>query len=151
MASVEMNVSGVMNSSVSQILDRIDWTSIAENDAVEMIRSTIAGASEACLRSSCMMNGLNVGDEIDRLRDRLTRFEIYARFREDRAMWDPSRDLASQGPPEAVINDNQAAVDATPLTSSHNKLGNNFRQWRNVHNISDSSSLMNTVIDGNNG
>uniref|UniRef100_A0ABD2W1D5 Integrase catalytic domain-containing protein n=1 Tax=Trichogramma kaykai TaxID=54128 RepID=A0ABD2W1D5_9HYME len=97
------------------------------------------------------MNGLNVGDEVDRLRDRLTRFEIRARFGDDKAMWDPSRDLASQGPPEVIINKNQAAVDATPLASSPNKLGNNFRQWRNMHNISDSSSLMNTVIDGNNG
>uniref|UniRef100_A0ABD2WNZ3 RNA-directed DNA polymerase n=1 Tax=Trichogramma kaykai TaxID=54128 RepID=A0ABD2WNZ3_9HYME len=146
-----MNVSGVMNSSVSQILGRISWTSIAENDAVEIIRCSIAGASEASVRSSCVMNGLNVGDEIDRLRDRLTRFEIRARFGDDRAMWDPSRDWASQGPPEVIINKNQAAVDATPLASSPNKLGNNFRQWRNMHNISDSSSLMNTVIDGNNG
>uniref|UniRef100_A0ABD2WBS4 RNA-directed DNA polymerase n=1 Tax=Trichogramma kaykai TaxID=54128 RepID=A0ABD2WBS4_9HYME len=142
-----MNTSVGLNSSVSQMLGRIDWSLMSENDAVEIIRCTIAGASEASVRSSCMMNGLNVDDEVERLRDRLTRFEIRSRFGEDRAMWDPVRDLASQRRPEIVANNNQAVVEATPLASSPNKLGNNFRQWRNMHNISEGSSLMDTVID----
>ncbi|CAB0033046.1 unnamed protein product [Trichogramma brassicae] len=144
-----MNTSGVLNSSVSQMLSRIDWSSMAENDAVEIIRCTIAGASEASVRSSCMMNGLNVDDDMNKLRDRLMRFEIRARFGDDKAMWDPVQDVASQMPAGTVASNNQAAVEATPLASSPNKLGNNFRQWRNMHNISESSSLMDTVIDGN--
>ncbi|CAB0042366.1 unnamed protein product [Trichogramma brassicae] len=144
-----MNTSGILNSSVSQMLSRIDWSSMAENDADEIIRCTIAGASEASVRSSCMMNGLNVDDDVDKLRDRLTQFEIRTRFGDDKAMWDPVQDVASQRPAGSVASNNQAAVEATPLASSPNKLGNNFRQWRNMHNISESSSLMDTVIDGN--
>ncbi|CAB0028812.1 unnamed protein product, partial [Trichogramma brassicae] len=93
--------------------------------------------------------GLNVDDDVDKLRDRLTRFEIRTRFGDDKAMWDPVQDVASQRPAGSVASNNQAAVEATPLASSPNKLGNNFRQWRNMHNISESSSLMDTVIDGN--
>ncbi|CAB0038364.1 unnamed protein product [Trichogramma brassicae] len=95
------------------------------------------------------MNGLNVDDDVDKLRDRLTRFEIRTRFGDDKAMWDPVQDVASQRPAGSVASNNQAAVEATPLASSPNKLGNNFRQWRNMHNISESSSLMDTVMDGN--
>ncbi|CAB0029149.1 unnamed protein product [Trichogramma brassicae] len=144
-----MNTSGILNSSVSQMLSRIDWSSMAENDAVEIIRCTIAGASEASVRSSCMMNGLNVDDDVNKLRDRLMRFEIRTRFGDDKAMWDPVQDVASQMSAVTAASNNQAAVEATPLASSPNKLGNNFRHWRNMHNISESSSLMDTVIDGN--
>ncbi|CAB0033547.1 unnamed protein product [Trichogramma brassicae] len=95
------------------------------------------------------MNGLNVDDDVNKLRDRLTRFEIRTRFGDDKAMWDPVQDVASQRPAGSVASNNQAAVEATPLASSPNKLGNNFRQWRNMHNMSESSSLMDTVIDNN--
>ncbi|CAB0037991.1 unnamed protein product [Trichogramma brassicae] len=64
-------------------------------------------------------------------------------------MWDPVQDVASQMSAVTAASNNQAAVEATPLASSPNKLGNNFRHWRNMHNISESSSLMDTVIDGN--
>ncbi|CAB0039259.1 unnamed protein product [Trichogramma brassicae] len=96
-----------------------------------------------------MMNGLNVDDDVNKLRDRLMRFEIRTRFGDDKAMWDPVQDVASQRPAGTVASNNQAAVEATPLASLPNKLGNNFRQWRNMHNMSESSSLMDTVIDGN--
>ncbi|CAB0042212.1 unnamed protein product [Trichogramma brassicae] len=135
--------------SSKKMLSRIDWSSMAENDAVEIIRCTIAGASEASVRSSCMMNGLNVDDDVNKLRDRLMRFEIRTRFGDDKAMWDPVQDVASQMSAVTAASNNQAAVEATPLASSPNKLGNNFRHWRNMHNISESSSLMDTVIDGN--
>ncbi|CAB0029795.1 unnamed protein product [Trichogramma brassicae] len=95
------------------------------------------------------MNGLNVDDDVNKLRDRLMRFEIRTRFGDDKAMWDPVQDVASQMSAVTAASNNRAAVEATPLASSPNKLGNNFRHWRNMHNISESSSLMDTVIDGN--
>ncbi|CAB0029791.1 unnamed protein product [Trichogramma brassicae] len=100
-----------------RMLSRIDWSSMAENDAaVEIIRCTIAGASEASVRSSCMMNGLNVDDDVNKLRDRLMRFEIRTRFGDDKAMWDPVQDVASQMSAVTAASNNQAAVEGNTVS-----------------------------------
>ncbi|CAB0034285.1 unnamed protein product [Trichogramma brassicae] len=151
-----MSADGELNESVSQALAALSLENVSMNNAINIIKGSIATSSDRNVAMSCIANKLSMGDGMSNMRDRLARFEIRARYGPESAEWDANRDEIPAevlGQSEEVIGGSQVGGSATPLASSPGNLPNNLRQWRLTEraDTSDNSSVSNSELNSSGG
>ncbi|CAB0031630.1 unnamed protein product [Trichogramma brassicae] len=151
-----MSADGELDQSVSQALAALRLENVSINNAINIIRGSVASSSDRSVAMSCIANKLSMGDGMPNMRDRLARFEIRARYGPESAAWDVNRDEIPAevlGQDEKVIGGSQMGGSATPLASSPGNLAGNLRQWRLTDRAetSDSNSVSNSELNSSGG